>query len=153
MSAYCSTSDIQAEIKKLPLDATTPVTTDQVTEFIDQESARINSYITARYTLPISGTESLLFLKRICIALVTWRVSDILSTRKTQMLPNGMISQDLSGATAYKQAVKDLKALAKGDIKLPDESVSNSTPGKAFFSSNNLDTSFESAFDVSEDQW
>ena len=153
MSAYCDTDDVNAEVKGLTLSASTIPTTDQVTEFIDQESARIDASVSARYAIPITGTDSLLFLKRICIALVTWRVSDIISTRKQQMLPNGMISQDLAGATAYKQAVKDLEALRKGDIKLPDEDVLNSSAGNAFFASGNSEESYDTKFDVDEKQW
>jgi phage gp36-like protein len=154
MSAYCTTSDIEAEIKALDLSASNAIpTTAQVTAFIDQESARIDSYLTTRYDTPITGTESLLFLKVICISLVAWRVSEIISTRKTQQLPNGMISQDVSLATAYKRAIKDLEALRKGDMSLPDEDAKNSAAGKSLFASDNLDNSYEANFDVGTKQW
>ena len=113
----------------------------------------INSYIVARYTLPITGTESLAMLKRICIALVAFRVSDIISTKKQQILPNGMISQDTSGATAYKTAMRQLEALKKGDIGLPDDDVSSSSAGNAFFASDNYDESYDHQIDVTEKQW
>ena len=153
MSAYCTTADIEAEIKALSLSASSIPTTTQVTEFIDQESARIDSYLSSRYTTPISGTESLLIVKRLCIALVSWRVSDIISTRKVSQLPNGMISQDLSGATAYKQAMKDLELYRKGLISLPDSTVANASAGKSGFASGNSDAQYESQFDVNEKQW
>jgi phage gp36-like protein len=150
---YCAETDIEAEIKGLVLSTGSLPTLAQVTAFIDQESARMDSYITTRYALPITGTESLKALKRICIALVTWRVSDIISTRKQQSLPNGMISQDLSGATAYKQAIKDLESMAKGLLKLPDQATSNSSAGASYFASGNSDTSYEKIFEVDKKQW
>jgi len=153
MSAYCTIDDIQAEIKALTLSTSTIPTLAQVTEFIDQESARINSFLTKRYTLPITGTESLLNLKRICIALVAWRVSDIISTRKQQMLPNGMISQDLAGATAYKAAIKELDGLQKGGVRLPDEVPANSSAGGSFFASGNSENDYKSKFDIDTQQW
>lgn len=153
MSAYCLKADIEAEIKDLTLSASSIPTEAQVTAFIDQESARIDSYLINRYEIPITGTQSLLILKRICIALVSWRVSDIISTRKLQSLPNGMISQDVSGATAYKQAIKDLEAIMRGDMSLVDSLVKNSNAGSSLFASGNLETDYQANFKINEKQW
>ena len=152
--SYCSTADIEAEVKALDLSAAGTVpSTAQVTEFIEQEGARIDSYLSARYVIPVTGTKSLSFLKRICIALVAWRVSDIISTKKTQLLPNGVISQDTSGATAYKQAIKDLEAIRRGDMSLPDQAVKESSTGKSYFASQNLEDDRKPVFDMSDQQW
>ena len=151
---YCEPCDIEAEIKDLNLSKENAIVNEaQVIEFICQEDARIDACLSTRYDVPVTGKLSLKFLKRISIALVAWRVSDIISTRKASILPNGAITQDLSGAAAYKTALKDLNYLKYGDISLPDQKTKSSGVGDSFFDSGNLENCREPCFRMDEDQW
>jgi phage gp36-like protein len=151
--AYCLYTDIQSEFKDLPLTlaaAPSPssITQEDVTEFIDQSSSMMDSYIINRYEVPVSGAPvSLKFLKMICIWLVKARVLSILSVKT----PQDKTKQDPDGPSLYKQAIEFLKEIKKGNLVLTDATQVDGYDGG--MSSYLMDECVEHDFKIGENAW
>ena len=78
---YCTVGDVSSDFKNIEFSATSTVTDTEVGDFIDQESAFIDSMICSVYVVPVTGSSSLLLLKKIAIALVADRVRHVLYTK------------------------------------------------------------------------
>lgn len=146
--AYCTTADIASEFKNLTVDATTPITSSEVTEYIDQVSNYMDGVIGVRYTVPVTiGTSPLSYsmLKWVCIQLVSQRVKKILRIK------TGEENIDQETRADAKRAEEILKQIAKGDILLSDATVSNQNGyGWASYSESN---SIDKVFDTKKQQW
>lgn len=149
MTDYCASSDVVANMKGVAFSATSTPTATALADMISQESAVIDAHLT-RYTLPIAGAAALLFLEKICIDLVVYRVTKVLAPKAPpQVAPDGKTMQDISHASAYREAMRMLKALMKGEMTLPGETLTSTK----FFSSTAVDCDEEMTVDYSETQW
>jgi phage gp36-like protein len=147
---YATTTDIQSEFKSLPLSASSAVTTTEVEKFLEETDAIIDTFLAARYTLPITGTKSLLVLKKIEIDFVAYRVAKILNLKKEVPLPDENIIQELNEGAAYRESKKLLDGLFTGKMLLPDESPKTSGSGMSDYNSAN---SVEPIFERDTKQW
>ena len=137
--SYCEVADVEARFKNLNFTATTQVTLDQVTEWIDDNTNYINAKIRTRYSTPVTvddQPEAFSILKKICTLLTAAEVEEVL--RDSQPLAKGSDSKNgskvESRATRWrKQADKDLEAIEKGDLVLYETSSSTTT---RFYNSN-----------------
>lgn len=145
---YCLEADIVENLRGGTFDATTPVTSAGLSNMIDQESQVIDQFIQSTSTIPVTDTDALLFLKKICIDLVIYRVTKVLRPKNIEPIPN-KATQDISHASAWQAARQMLKDIQSGKTTLPN----TDTKSKTFISST-LDTdSFVSTFKRDVIQW
>lgn len=80
---YCTIADVENEFKAVQFTSSSAVTSNQVTDWIKQESAYINAVISLRYVTPVANTyeEAFLLLKRICVFRVCDRVKNKLEVK------------------------------------------------------------------------
>lgn len=149
MTDYCTSSDIVENIKDGVFSSSTAVTSSALSAMIAQESAVIDQHVTPRYTLPLSDASALLFLKKICIDLVVYRVTKVLQPKTATPAPDGSIVQDISHSSAYREAMKMLKSIMDGKMTLPGEAVKS----VSFFGSTGVDDDHEGEFESGERQW
>jgi len=121
---YCTVDNVQSLI---PLgvwnhDAVgADPTSAEVETWITEVDREIDSVISARYSLPITGPESLELLCSISARLTATRIWGVAFTARTG---------DASIPEDWRQARKFLESLGSGAATLPDaESLGGSTPG------------------------
>jgi len=114
--AYCSEDEVRREFKNINW-VTIPggITADTITEWTEQESAFIDSYLGATYLIPVNAPQSLLSLKKICIFLTSSRVKKALQVKNIDPVTQNQVN-DLE----YNAAIKYLEGLKDGSIILPD---------------------------------
>lgn len=113
---YCTTSEVISEFKNLVVDTTTAISTADITSFIAQAEALINSYVSNRYILPIdSGAEGFQILKMIEIAIVADRIRKIMEVKQ---LSSKDAVQSVRGLLDSKAILKMLEDIRDGDIAI-----------------------------------
>lgn len=150
MADYCTADDVISDVKGLEVTANTAVTTTKLAEIITQESSIIDAHIQERYTLPITDSTALTFLKRICISLCVYRVTKILQEKDSRPVPDGRVIQDISNSSSYRDAMNMLKMIANGKMSIPNQEITNEK-NVSFSSSYDPDECFE--FKHNEQQW
>lgn len=147
--SYATTTEITDEFKKLEIDAVDSIVdAAKVTRFINEASAEIDTYIANKYLLPITGSSALLFLKKICIDLVSFRIVKIISIKKAVPASKNAYQEILEGKF-YDEAMEKLKMLAKGHITLVDAE----TQGKSSIRSYTKENNVTPVFKKDERQW
>lgn len=130
--SYATVDEIVDEFKSLVIDeAKSVMTTSKIQSFIDQAGAEIDSFIFERYVLPVTGTKSALFLKKICIDLVSFRVTKIISIKNAIPDSKGVYQEILEGAF-YREAMAKLKKIHNGDLKLVDAPEAGGSPVRSY---------------------
>lgn len=145
---YCVEADIIENLRGVSFGAATPVTSTALGNIIDQESQVIDQHIQSRFTVPPVDADALVFLKKICIALVIYRVTTILRPRNIEPIPN-KATQDISHASSWKAAMNMLKDLQSGETVLPNTDVT----AKVFVSSTLETDGVEGTFKKDVKQW
>lgn len=145
---YCVEADIVENLRKVSFSATTAVTSTALDNIIDQESQVIDQHIQSRFTVPPVDDDALIFLKKICIALVIYRVTNILRPRNIEPIPN-KATQDISHASSWKAAMNMLEDLQSGETVLPNTDVT----AKVFVSSTLETDGVEGTFKKDIKQW
>lgn len=123
--SYCSAADVQNEFKNLTFGASTTPTDTQVAAFCDQESAKIDAKLAARFVTPITGAVSLALLKPFAIALVANRVAAILRVKTGDK----GIDQGPSVFMSRKDAEAGIQAMYEGKIQLLDATLISGADG------------------------
>ncbi len=123
---YCVEADIVENLRGVSFGANTPVTTTALGNMIDQESQVIDQHIQGRYTIPVVDVDALVFLKKICIDLVIYRVTKVLRPKNIEPIPN-KATQDISHASAWRVSMKMLKDLRAGDSVMPNTDLKGKT--------------------------
>jgi phage gp36-like protein len=148
---YATVADITSEFKDIDFSASNAaVTTTEVEKFLTETDALINATVANRYTTPITGTISLLIVKKIEIDIVCCRVAKILNLKKEVPTPNNSIVQEMNYGAACKKSEKLLEDISSGGLELPDAPVSDSSPG---ISSYNADNNILPIFERDTKQW
>ena len=141
--AYCSESDVKIEFKNITWDTSGGIASATVAEWTVQESAVIDSYLSERYVIPVTGTNSLSVLKKVAILLTSHRVKMALQVKSIDPASQDQLPDD------YERAIAMLNNLAKGVTILPDApltTTSNETL-KVYYVAN------PPIFDKSKVQW
>lgn len=147
---YALESHIVGEMKGVTFSSSSFVTTSKISEILDEADAEINGYINARYNLPITDSSALLFLRKIAIDIVVYRVSKILEIKSSKPIPDGRIIQDISSASTYRQAIKVLEGIRDGKNQLYGATLKSSVGNvKSYNNTNNIEPQFK----VDEQQW
>jgi phage gp36-like protein len=114
--AYCSEQDVKNEFKDINwVNAPGGITASTITEWTEQESAFIDTYLGSIYLVPVTGPKSLLTLKKICILLTSSRVKKALQVKNLDPA-----TQNQGPYFEYEQAMDFLERLQDGEISLPD---------------------------------
>lgn len=149
MATYCTEQDAKDNIKGLEVGASNKITDSILLDLIAQESAVIDQHIRRRYVLEVTDATSLLFLKKICIDLIAYRVTKILQIKTAVNMPNGQTVQDITHSSAYREAMRMLKDIQKGKSTLPGEEERSTS----FSSSTAVDCSHSTEIEYEEQQW
>jgi hypothetical protein len=143
--AYCTTSDVTNEFKKLTLNDST-ISTAKVTEWISQADAYIDGKVGLKYTTPVSGaTESLKILKQIS----TWMVAGRVKQALDQDTGDDRLEQITKG-DLEKKAKAMLQEIVDGKLLLSDATIRRSGDGVKSFA---VDEEEEHTIKKGEDQW
>lgn len=144
--AYSVYTDVASEFKGIVFSSSSPVTDTEITEFISQGDAYLDSRLAGKYETPITGTEALKVMKRLSIWYVTARVKEILDVK----LPQTTGEQRLVSPDLFKRVEDELKRILKGEILLTDATLSSSNDGVNAFS---IDEGLEFEFSATDDNW
>lgn len=149
--AYAVVADVQAEFKDIDFSSTTSVKDTEVTQFLAEAAAEIDSIIGVRYVVPVvSDAAALLNLKTISIWLVKDRLKDILHIKQL----DDRLDQDVAPPTSLRQnALAWLNRIAKGIayFNAPLVEVAGTTGGA--MDSYNKDLTVERSFEKDRDDW
>lgn len=147
--AYCAYTDVHGDFKSTTFSSTTLVTSTQVTQFIVEADALINSYVGARWETPITADASALALMQlISRTLVADRVRSILENKQvTNVDANANVKQQ---GFKTSDAMKILQDIKNGEIQ-----ISGGTPilANAGFYSNNQNNSVSGTMKKNTKQW
>lgn len=142
--AYCLYTDVESEFKNLDSTASgAKVTNTEIGGFITQADALIDSYLSTRYVVPVTGSSALSLLKWICIQIVKERVQKIIAVKTG----NPELDQDDVDKPMW---LLMLESIQKGGINLVDAVLLNSGEG---FKSGNVENEISQLFDVAAQQW
>lgn len=150
--AYCTTAEVQAEFPALTLatDTTTGITAAEISTWIEEISAYMDSQIQNRYVTPVTAPASaLMVLKMICKDFVCGKLKGklfILSGGKSE-------SQREQSEALTKQAEARLKMIRTGESVLGNADSSASTQGVPTMDSYGRKNGVEPAFDIEKQQW
>lgn len=112
--AYCTTTELEASLAaraqaQLTADTGTTVDATVLAEVISQADARINMYLSSRFSVPVTGgTASLAYLKSVSVTIAAYLCL------KRRQIHNDDFRQD------YLMAIEELKAIKDGSMSLPD---------------------------------
>jgi hypothetical protein len=131
--AYCTYTDIQSDFKSLTFaSGSGNVTQEDVTQFIVEADALINSYVSGKYETPVAAGDGLNLLKMISRNIVTLRVKSILEVKQsTNVAAN---QNPVSTSLSMKQCLDMLGEIKAGKLKL--DGATALVSGGGFYSSN-----------------
>ena len=142
---YATSEHIQSEFKDLDLSKNTKITPEEVRRFIEETDAEINSVVGLIYAVPVTGTESVKFLRTICIDIVVDRIKFILGVK------SGVEEADQGeGGSRADKARERLGKIPKKELILTDAEAARS--GGAV-SSYNVSAGVEHNFKRNVPQW
>jgi phage gp36-like protein len=143
--AYCLATDVERRFPECDFTTLTTVTTSDVEAWIDINTAEIDGRLEDAYTTPITGTKSLLIVKKICEFMTMADVEEVLAQKGI-----GEDKQKKTMAERHRDAAeKMLKAIEDGLLALPDaESISSSS-----FANSNVDGSVTAVMKKDTRQW
>lgn len=143
--AYATVDEVAGEFKGITFSATSAVSSDRVEAFIAEADAEIDSMLSAKYEVPITGASALLLVRRISLAIVSDRIREIIAAKGGDAK-----TQQKSGESASALARKHLEEFAQGKRRLVDATLISSNDGIESYSSND---DLEPIFDYETDQW
>lgn len=147
MGTYVDIEDIESEFRQMDFGASGALVADaEVTEFITQAESYVESRISCKYAVPITGTAPKSIIKTICTYLVADRISKIIKVKT-----NTATDQD-TGNSLSEVAEEMLKQICEEDLKLIGETLQESGNGIKSWSSANSST-FDRTFKRASDQW
>jgi phage gp36-like protein len=146
---YATATDISREFRSVTFEADTDISDTDITSFLDEADAIINTCLNNKYITPITGTESVKVLKRIEIAIVAARIASILDLKQQQNQPS-TIKQEFNKKDMEQWAFKYLKDLENEVKTLPDATLKSGNFG---MKSNFLSLQDGAFFKKSVDQW
>ena len=140
---YATEAQIIANLKGLVVGASNTITTAILSDILAEESQVIDQHIQPNYTLDITDADALIFLRKICIDLVVYRVAKILMPKEQKFTPDGRPIQDISYSGAWNKAMTMLKNLLIREIALPNISVKSRVFVSSTLDSDNVTQTFE----------
>jgi len=149
--AYSTTDQVASEFKSIDFGAASSVVvTAEVTRFIEEADAEIDSQIGQKYVVPIDSTnhpESFKIVRMLSIWLVADRVRQIMEMKN--IAPEA-IEQGVRVPNSAKMAREMIKKIVQGKMTLSDAELVSAANGVRSFS---VDNSEEHTFQKNVDQW
>jgi len=145
--AYCTEADVKIEFKNILWDTPGGIASTTITEWCDQESAIIDSYLSKVYTVPITGTQSLKTVKKIAIMLVSCRVKKTLQVKEIPPATQDQVGEDC------KKAYELLESLVEMELLLSDAIVIVGTVTGIGGVWSNVSENIPCVFDKDKCQW
>lgn len=147
---YATATDIEGEFRATQFTSSSAVTSNQVVEWIKQETAYINGMISTRYVTPVASTyeEAFLILKRIC----TYRVAERVKNKLEVKSGITQTDQEVKAINFTRTPNADLKAIVEGDLILKDVPLVSTTGAVSSWCEPDCDSSTCHTFDGSQ-QW
>lgn len=148
--AYSTSAQIQGEFRSISFGADTAITTSEVSEFIAEADALIDSKVGLRYLVPIDSGDSpkaFLIMRMISRKLVAYRIKDILAVKDAV---DPQTNQNVRGDLSRKDLLQMLEDIAKGKMILEDATVASTQQGLSSFAVENCEEQF---FKKNTDQW
>ena len=142
--AYCVNQDVVNEFKSIDV-VNGKITTAKIDVWISEADAYIDGRIGTVYTVPVTGSSSILILKNISIGLVAQRIAYILETKAItpkgdQYVPKNLIIE----------AEKKLTMIVNRQLILSDADEASSTGGVSSYTSENT---VQRVFHQERDDW
>ena len=150
---YATQSDIENELKGVTFTASSQVTASAVGDFLEQADAIIDMHLVKRYTTPITGSDSLLIVKKIAIDIVAYRITKILDLKKSVPIPDNNVIQNITEGSAYRESMKMLIAIRDNKMDLPDETELNAYSPLISFHTETGNNDIEPFFEKGVKQW
>lgn len=144
--AYSTFTEVSSEFKSIVFSATSPITDTDVTRFITEADAEIDSILGTRFVTPVTGANALILLRWCSISLVKARLIEILRVKNA----DDKGDQDVGSLSLRKQVLERLYRLAKGTDTLGDAPLISSSGGLDSFLRSE-DVAY--TFDVNKQQW
>ena len=148
--AYADISDIEGDLNGVDFSESTSLSESQVTEMIEQESAVIDQYLSAKYETPVTDSEALKVCKKICVDLVVHRVAKVLEIDGDTDAPDPNMYQSSRGA-AFKNSRQMLRDFASGALPLNGASIKTGKTEKVHISPSSSEQA--RVFKKDEVQW
>lgn len=147
--SYCVFTDIQEDFKTIAFDSSSLIKDTQVTKFITEASALIDSYVGTRWVVPITAdASSLALMSLFCRTLVADRIRGILANKQqTNTDANQQVKSD---GYSVKDVMKALTDIKNGDTQLSGAALL--LAGSAFYSQNYA-TNQTPRFNKNRRQW
>lgn len=140
---YCTEANIEGWFPGVDFSANTKLTAAKVAEFITGNSAYIDGRIAAKYTVPITGTASLLVVKKICEYLTIAECNAVL------LAGLGDRGEGNYPIDYNKRALEMLDRIESGELDLPDATAASSDD----FYSDNYENDREFTMKKGTRQW
>lgn len=146
--AYTTYQEIESDFKDITFIAGQNVTDTDVTQFILESDALINSYVGQKYVVPVTSGDGLNLLKLYSRCLVTARIKRLLEVKqeKAASADQNVTSVLLSPT----QVIKQLEAIRDDKVSLDGATPLLSNSG---FFSNNAANSVAPVIKKDEKQW
>ena len=148
--SYAIEEQIKSEFKSVTFGATSKVTSTEVTRFLEEADALIDSYIGTIYQVPVTASRALVVLRNIEIDIVSTRIAKILRI-KTAMKVD--VKQEILDGSSLRLAISRLKDIQAGRSTLLDADLISSGAGINSFIEDDNTNSYSPDFDVERQQW
>lgn len=113
--AYSTFAEVAAEFKQQTFDATSNVTDTDVTNFIVEADALIDSYVGMKYSVPVTAGAGLNLLKMLSRNLVANRVKGILEVKQENARD---ANQNIRSGLSTPEILKILTNIRDGNLSL-----------------------------------
>lgn len=146
--AYTTKDEVQSDFKDITFDSNSNVTDTDVTQFIVEADALINSYVGAKYQTPVASGEGLQTLKLYSRCLVAARIKRLLEVKQqTSTDANQNVMTTLFSPS---QIIKMLEDIRDDKLQLPGALPLKSSGG---FFNNNVANNICPVVKKDEKQW
>jgi len=145
--AYCVDTDIQQDFPGTTFTETSKVKLCDLSDFIVDADALINSYLAGRYVVPVVSSGALPVLKLYSRSLVSDKVKGLLEIKQQT---NATANQNVRTGLGTRDIIKLLEDLRDGKSQLVGAALVVANGGISSF---NVTNNRETKFKTNEDQW
>lgn len=147
--AYTTYTEIEADFKNITFASSgSSIIQSEVTQFIVESDALINSYVGSRYSIPVTSGDGLNLLKLLSRSLVSARIKKILEVKQEKQTDaNQSVTGVLLSPTAVIKILENIR-----DDKLNIDGAVPLVSSNGFYS-NNYSNDIEPVIKKDEKQW
>ncbi len=145
--AYSTKDNVESEFKNVTFDATSKVTETEVDEFIAEADLTVDSFLSRRYVVPVTGVQTLILVRKFSRQLTAARCAPIIGVQTNFERTTNNKEEKSSVISGI---MRHLKAISKGEADLPSDATlkPSKSSGRFVISSGETDK-----FDYDKDQW